>query len=74
MLVTHREYIADITRNSNAFAVDTFNINSGLASTFPWLAQIAGRFESYTFERLDFVFESMVPTTQGWYRYDGHRL
>ena len=64
MLVTHREYIADITRNSNAFTVDTFNINSGLASTFPWLAQIAGRFESYTFERLDFVFESMVPTTQ----------
>lgn len=62
--ISHREYITDISRANNGFVVDTYNINPGLSGTFPWLAQIATRFESYTFERLNFVYEPMVPTTQ----------
>lgn len=61
-VITHREYVYDVTRNVNVFATDTFSINPGLASTFPWLSQIAGRFESYTFERLDFIYETTVST------------
>jgi hypothetical protein len=64
VIVTHREYIQDITRTTNTFTVDTIAVNAGLASAFPWLSQVAGRFESYTFERLDFIYEPMVPTTQ----------
>lgn len=64
MYVTHREYIQDVSRSVTSFVVDTIAINAGLASAFPWLSQVAGRFESYTFERLDFIFEPMVPTAQ----------
>jgi len=64
VVVTHREYIQDLSRSNNTFTVDTIAVNAGLASAFPWLSQVAGRFESYTFERLDFVYEPMVPTTQ----------
>lgn len=63
-VVSHREFIADVTRTTNNFTLDSYSINPGLAGTFPWLAQVASRFESYTFDRLDFIFEPMVATTQ----------
>lgn len=61
-IISHREYITDITRAASTFIVDTFNVNAGLVSTFPWLSQVASLFESYTFERLDYVYEPMVST------------
>lgn len=61
--ITHREYITDITSTAAAFLISVFNINSGLVSSFPWLAQVASRFESYTFERLTYIYEPMVPTS-----------
>lgn len=61
--ITHREYISDISAGSSAFLINTFNVNSGLVSSFPWLSQVASRFESYTFERLNYIYEPMVPTT-----------
>lgn len=61
--ITHREYITDITATGSAFLISVFNINSGLVSSFPWLAQVASRFESYTFERLNYIYEPMVPTS-----------
>jgi hypothetical protein len=54
MIVAHREYIADIT-SSTVFTNRTFNINPGLAATFPWLSQIASNFEQY--EMLGLIFE-----------------
>lgn len=62
--VSHREYIADISRTSNVFDSTIVRINPGVANSFPWLSQVAGRFESYTFSRLDYIFEPMVATTQ----------
>jgi len=64
MLITHREYVADVSRSINAFATDNYTVNPGVSASFPWLAQVASRFESYTFERLDYIYEPMVPTTQ----------
>lgn len=63
-VITHREYIADVVRTTNDFSLDSYSINPGLAGSFPWLAQVASRFESYTFERLDFIYEPSVPTSQ----------
>lgn len=62
--ITHREYLFDVQRTNNNFVVDTVIVNPGVSNSFPWLAQIAGRYESYTFERLDYIFQPMVPTTQ----------
>lgn len=64
VIVTHREYLQDIVRSSTTYSIDGVAINPGISASFPWLSQIAGRFESYTFNRLDFIYEPMVPTTQ----------
>ena len=60
--IKHREFIRDI-KGSPDFAWDQVPINPGLAITFPWLAAIANRFESYQFHSLRFSFESTAPTT-----------
>lgn len=60
--VRHREYIADIT-GSTGFTTQVFRINPGVASTFPWLSNLAANFEKYRFRSLKFMFESSVATT-----------
>lgn len=62
-VVVHREYIQDITAADANFRNTTFSVNPGLATTFPWLSAIAGRFESYLFRRLHFIYEPICPTT-----------
>lgn len=61
--VTHREYISDITAATAEFSV-VFNqlINAGNVNLFPWLSQIASRFESYVFRQLRFLFETETST------------
>lgn len=66
--VSHREYIADITGSTSAFAVSAaFPLNPGMASTFPWLSQIASRYESYKFIKCKFLFKTERPTTESGY-------
>ncbi len=62
LTVCHREYINEIA-GSVAFAVNTLQINPGLAGVFPWLSQIAQRFESYRFKKLVFAFETESATS-----------
>lgn len=62
-VVTHREYIQDVTAADANFRNNTLSVNPGLATTFPWLSAIAGRFESYLFRRLHFIYEPICPTT-----------
>jgi len=44
--VRHREYIQDI-QSSIAFTSQSFSINPGLSSLFPWLSNVAQNFEQY---------------------------
>lgn len=53
--IRHREMLIDL-RNSPQLNVHYFEVNPGLPTTFPWLAPIAGRFESYTLNRLSFEY------------------
>ncbi len=55
--IAHRDFISDIT-GSTAFAVKEFAINPGLQSTFPWLAAVAGQFQSYKIRGMVFEFKS----------------
>lgn len=59
--VVHREYIQDIA-GSVAFAAVALSINPGLASTFPWLSNIARNYESYRFRKLKFCYETESST------------
>lgn len=64
--VQHREFIADISSNSSAFATTTLAINPGNPTAFPWLAAIATNYESYTFKKLAYRYLPLCPTsTQG---------
>lgn len=55
--IRHREFIQDVS-SSTSFVNQLFSINAGLASTFPWLSQIAPNFEQYKFHGLIFEFRS----------------
>jgi hypothetical protein len=44
--IVHREPLATIL-GSTGFAITTFNINPGLAATFPWMSNQARGYESY---------------------------
>lgn len=55
--IRHREYITDIVSSSsaNTFLLQNYNINPGLASTFPWLSAIAQQYQEWV--PLGIVFE-----------------
>lgn len=56
-IIAHREYITDILTSATpgAFNIQSFKINPGVSSTFPWLSEIASSYEEY--EMLGCVFE-----------------
>lgn len=59
--ITHREYIGDVN-GTVAFAANSFAVNPGNPAVFPWLSQIAQRYESYVFHSLHFEFETVAST------------
>lgn len=57
--ICHREYIGDIVgTNSTAFSTQSYPVNPGLASTFPWLSQFANAYETYHVNAMMFQFVS----------------
>lgn len=60
VIVVHKEYLGDIYGPSNAFNVQSFQLNPGLEATFPWLAQVAQNYEEYAFDQLVFSYRSTV--------------
>lgn len=59
VIVRHREFICDIvTGSAGAFNLQQFSINPGIASTFPWLASVAGNFQEYRPLGMLFEFRS----------------
>lgn len=54
----HREYIGDVFASSN-FSLQSYDINPGLNTTFPWLAQVASNFEEYMFTGIVFEYKTL---------------
>lgn len=63
-IVRHREYIKDIN-SATGFSLQSFPINPGLATSFPWLYNIASNFENYKFRGLAFEFKSTSANSLG---------
>lgn len=59
--VNHTEYVSDIS-GTTGFAVRAIAINPGQAALFPWLSQIASRYEKYRFRSLRFVYQTEKST------------
>lgn len=64
-VMRHREYITDIysaggsANTPSVFNNQTFPINPGQSTTFPWLSSIAGKFEQYRLEGMLFEYKSL---------------
>jgi len=58
VILRHREYLGDVNATT-PFTITSYNINSGLLQTFPWLSQVAANFEQYRFRGLLFEFKSL---------------
>lgn len=65
--IVHREYIGNVyapEAGDLGFKLQSFDINPGLAKTFPWLAQLAANYDSYHINQLMFSFKSTVSEFQ----------
>lgn len=62
MVVSHREYIQDIT-SSVPFIGENFPLNPGIQTTFPWLSQIADNFEEWIPEAIIFEYKTTSSNT-----------
>jgi len=63
-VVEHEEYVADVYSDmANVFAYEVYELNPGNGVTFPWLANIANRYEECEFEYLNPKYETAAPTT-----------
>ena len=61
LVFSYREYVKDITSSSLNFStVEKFELNPGIAYSFPLLSSFAQYFEEYDFEQLIFHFKSLV--------------
>lgn len=65
LVVEHCEYVQDIISDpANQFAYDVFELSPTNATTHPWLAQVAERFEVGRYKKVMPEFRSACPTTQ----------
>lgn len=58
----HREFLGDVYSSSTAgaFKIDSYAINPGVATTFPWLSGVVGaKFQQYRINGMAFEFRSM---------------
>lgn len=60
--IIHRELVGTIA-GSTAFTVNTYRLNPGVVSTFPWLSSQAASWEQYRFNRLGFEYITRTATT-----------
>ena len=58
LTIRHREYVTDINATNALFEIRKFALNPGMASTFPWLSQIAASYDEYDMNGLIFTFVS----------------
>nr|QKV51231.1 putative capsid protein [Crucivirus sp.] len=70
-MIRHKEFIGDViggalVSSASVFTIDTFPIQPGNSTTFPWLSKIAANYEQYRFHGLLFHYKTssgVVSTT-----------
>jgi len=62
--ICHQEYIGDIFGTSTTqFSNQTFPVNPGMSSVFPFLSQIAVNYEEYELKQCVFCFKSTIDSS-----------
>jgi len=60
--ILHRELIATVSGNTT-YGVTAYALNPGLSASFPWLSQVAGNYEQYSFKALRYHYVTRCSTT-----------
>ncbi len=58
--VSHREFLTKVVGSTGYSVAARYNLNPGLSATFPWLSQLACRFQEYRIHGLVFHY---IPTS-----------
>lgn len=58
-VVCHREYIGDI-QGTSAFNNNTYPLNPGVSTAFPWLQAVASNYQEYKFHGIMFEFRPLI--------------
>lgn len=56
MTVTHTERFASVVTTSGNVEVRSYSLNPGVSTCFPWLSDVANRYEKYKFRMLEFHY------------------
>lgn len=56
--ICHKEFVANVY-SSTTFSVNTYSINPGDSTTFPWLASQARGYQKYEFKGLAFCYKKL---------------
>lgn len=70
---SNKEYLGNIV-STQTFDNTMFRLNPGIASTFPFLAQLAQNYQEYAFIQLAFVFKTQLSSIFNrsyWIHYNG---
>lgn len=62
-VVRNKEFLISLSSGGTTFEAFTFPNAPGVATTFPWLSQIAVGFKEYRFRRLRYQYEPNCPTS-----------
>jgi hypothetical protein len=62
--ISHSEFFASVVSTGTPYAVGSYPCNPGVASMFPWLSQVAARYETFKFRRLQFEYHTRAATSQ----------
>lgn len=60
IVVRHKEYLGPVLGNTNFQVRNAMPLNPGMVQTFPWLSDIAKRYQEYTFKGIVFHY---IPTS-----------
>ena len=63
-IIKHREYLGAVV-GTTTILVKSYNVNPGLATTFPWLANIANNYEKYRVKKLSAQYVTSSGSTTG---------
>lgn len=60
VIVRHREYVTDVVSSATplGFTAQSYSINPGLVTSFPWLASLASLYQEYEFRGLIYEYVS----------------
>lgn len=61
-VISHREFIGNVD-GTTSFLATPYVLQPAIATTFPWLSQLASRWEQYRFSKLSFEYITRCPAT-----------